>query len=326
MDNVLDDLIRRADLDELVRHVDATCSARDWEHVLRIRNQARQAVNTGRQLWPIATLANFRLALWAPAELAVQALDDTARTFMPGPVSEIMAQYHRWDDLVDFLAPGHDRSLLAYERSLRGDVIDHDEPTLLDIPCALQEWEPHYALASYSDDGIACDSPDIPNANTSISVTNAERIDDPDTVHAFRRLVEPWTAQSNGEASVAVVEGGLDDALGALGAQHPFVDSLTASEALSWLAWAGASGGAQGKRRGAATGRSEAWWLLATFTGLVDEWPCDPDEFGEVLNDLEYYVFRDDMTPTSGWNLSLAVIDPDEGLSIAMRATDSLAS
>lgn len=27
----LDDLIRRADLDELVRFVDSTCDARDWE-------------------------------------------------------------------------------------------------------------------------------------------------------------------------------------------------------------------------------------------------------------------------------------------------------
>ena len=68
----LESLIRRADLDELVRFVDSTCHARDWELLVRIRNEARSAVSTGRQLWPIATFANYRLALWSPAEYAVR--------------------------------------------------------------------------------------------------------------------------------------------------------------------------------------------------------------------------------------------------------------
>lgn len=65
MASSLDELIQRADLDGLVRHVDDTCSSRDWDHLLRIRDDAHNAVKTGRQLWPIATLANYRLALWA---------------------------------------------------------------------------------------------------------------------------------------------------------------------------------------------------------------------------------------------------------------------
>ena len=83
----LDALVSRADLDGLVRHVDATCAAREWDHLVRVRDRSRAAVDTGRQLWPIATLANYRLALWAPAELAVRALDDTARTCMPAKVA-----------------------------------------------------------------------------------------------------------------------------------------------------------------------------------------------------------------------------------------------
>lgn len=318
----LEQLIRRADLDELVRHVDSTCSARDWDHLLRIRNEARNAVNTGRQLWPIATLANYRLALGAPPELALRALDDTARTFMPGPVSEIIAQYHRWEDLDEHVAFGHDRSLIAYERALRGDDISDDEPAVLDIPFENQPWEPHYVGASYSDDGIDAPAPQLPTPHDHVEGITATPIDDPDTLVAFRRLVESWTAQSNGEATIVVVEGELAHAIGALGLTEAQVARLSLPMALSWLTWAGASGGAHGKRRGTATGRSDAWWFLATFTGLVDEWPVDPDEFGEVLGELEYYAFRDDNSPTSGWDLSLIIVDPEEGLSVALRATD----
>ena len=322
MNDELDQLIRRADLDELVRHVDATCSARDWDHLVDIRDQARSAVSTGRQLWPIATLANYRLALWAPAEQAVRALDDTARTFMPGPVSEILAVYHRWDDLEEHLADGHDRSLVAHERALRGDTIEHHETSVLDLPFETQPWEPHYELASYNDDGVDFPAPELPTARESISTSAASPIDDPDTTTAFRRLVEAWTSQSNGSASIAVVEGGLEEALGALGINKARIASVSPQEALSLLAWAGASGGAHGKRRGTATGRSDAWWFVATFTGLAEGWPCDSDELGDVIESLQYYVFETDSSRNSGWNLELVICDPDEGLSVALRAHD----
>ena len=59
-DDDLDALIHRADLDGLVRMIDDRCSSRDWAGLLRLRDRARHAVETGRQLWPAATLA-FRL-------------------------------------------------------------------------------------------------------------------------------------------------------------------------------------------------------------------------------------------------------------------------
>jgi hypothetical protein len=319
----LDDLIRRADLDELIRHVDATCDARDWDHLVRIRNEARAAVSTGRQLWPIATLANYRLALWAPADIAVRALDDTARTFMPGPVSEIISVHHTWADLEPHLAPGHDRSLIAYERSLRGCFVEPSEPALLDIPIAVQMWEPTYAVAMYTDDGPDDPFPEPVNLSDYLDAEPADVADDPESVHAFRRLVEPWTAQSNGTAHAVVVEGGIGGALHALGLSQARTAALTAGEALVWLTWAGASGGAHGKRRGTATGRSEAWWFLATFSGLADHWPCEPDELGDVLESLEYTVFENEKAPTRGWGLHLLIEDPDEGLSIALSASDT---
>ena len=322
MNSELDSLIRRADLDELVRFVDSTCDARDWELLVDIRNDARAAVSTGRQLWPIATLANYRLALWAPAESAVRALDDTARTFMPGPVSEIISVHHNWDELEEHLAPGHNRSLIAHERALRGDMIDESENSVLDIPMAPQFWEPPYVLADYNDDGVDFPAPDLPPCRDNVQAIDATPIDDPDSIRAFRRLVEPWTAQSNGHAEAVVVEGSVAEALGALGISDARTTPISAHDALEWLAWAGASGGAHGKRRGAATGRSEAWWLLATFIGLADEWPCEPEELGEVINSLEFTAFTHDKAPTVGWGLHLIIEDPEEGLSIAMTATD----
>lgn len=323
MADALESLVNRADLDGLVRHVDATCSARDWDHLLDIRNSSRAAVSTGRQLWPIATLANYRLALWSPAEFAVRALDDTARTFMPGPVSEIISVFHTWEELDEHLADGHDRSLVAHERALRGDFINEHEQSVLDIPFEVQPWEPQYELASYNDNGVDFPAPDIVLDYTHAKTVSSTPIDDPETNDAFRRLVEPWTAQSNGSASIAIVEGGVEEALGALALKNVRTAPITAQDALAWLSWAGASGGAHGKRRGTATGRSDAWWFLATFTGLSDDWPCDATELGEVLASLAYYTFQHDHTPTGGWNISLVIADPEEGLAVALEAFDN---
>ncbi|MGA1363022.1 MAG: hypothetical protein ACO36A_08880, partial [Ilumatobacteraceae bacterium] len=311
----LDSLVQRADLDGLVRHVDATCASREWAHLLRVRDRARAAVDTGRQLWPIATLANHRLALWAPAELAVQALDDSARTFMPGPVSEILAVHHGWDETEPHLAPGHDRSLFAHERSLRGDTVPPDEPSLIDVPFTLQDWEPRYEPAAYDDDGVDAPSPLLPTPDSRLEPRGGQPIDDPETVTAFRVLVEPWTAQSNGSASCTVAEGGLPEALHAAGAGGCDVVRIDHRTGLAVLAWAGASGGAHGRRRGLATGRSNAWWFLAVLTGLHDTWPCDPDELGDVTGQLEWWLWQPHGQPRPGWNVNLVLVDGDEGLS-----------
>lgn len=323
MASSLDELIQRADLDGLVRHVDDTCAARDWDHVLRIRNDARAAVKTGRQLWPIATLANYRLALWAPAELAVHALDDTARTFMPGPVSEILAIHHSWNDLAPHLDYDHDRSLVAYERALRGDAIASHEHRALEIPFATAAWEPTYQLASYNDNGVVDDAPSLQLSWSSLHPQPAQTLND-DTTSAFTRMMEPWTAHSNGTARAVVVEGGLEDALGALQLDDVRVAHMSTDQALTWLTWAASSGGAHGKRRGVATGRSEALWLLATFAALADEWPESFDELGDVLNDVQFYAFTATSHDATGWWLQLAVVDHDEGVSAAFIARDHM--
>lgn len=318
----LNSLVQRADLDGLVRHVDATCASRDWPHLLRVRDRARAAVDTGRQLWPIATLANHRLALWAPAALAVRALDDTARTFMPGPVSEILAVHHGWEETEPHLPHGHDRSLFAHERSLRGDPVPPDEPSLIDVPFAPQDWEPRYLPAVYTDDGVDAPPPGLPRLDTRLEPGSSAPIDDPETVTAFRMLVEPWTAQSNGRASCTVSEGGLPEALHAAGAGVCDVARIDHRTGLAMLAWAGASGGAHGRRRGLATARSNTWWFLAVLTGLHEGWPCDPDELGDVTEQLEWWVWRPHGHTDTGWNVRLVLVDGDEGLSCALDAHD----
>lgn len=324
----LEQLVQRADLDGLVRHVDDTCAARDWDHLVEIRNQSRAAVNTGRQLWPIATLANFRLALWAPAHFAVRALDDTARTFMPGPVAEILAVHHSWEEMSPFLDPGHDRGIFAYERALRGDIIDDDEPEILDIPIARQPWEPLYRSATYNDSGVVDTAPHHTSLGPALTYRGiaATPIDDIDTIDAFRHMMDPWTAQSNGVARIAVVEGGVEEVLGAIG----LVDNPTTLHAVSHLdawemmTWAASSGGAHGKRRGTATGRSDVWWMFANFVGIAEPWPANPDECGDIAQSCDYFVFTHDKTPTDGWGLHLIIIDSHEGRSVALDAHDRL--
>lgn len=319
----LEELIQRADLDGLVRHVDNACATRDWDHVLRIRNEARAAVATGRQLWPIATLANFRLALWAPAHLAVRALDDTARTFMPGPVSEILAVHHTWSDLEPHLEHGHDRSLVAYERSLRGDVVGTSEPAVLDIPFALAPWEPRYATAGYDDDGVVDEMPSFRfDWQPAQGVGGAEILRD-DTSQVFARMMSPWTSQSEGSARAVVVEGGVAEAMGGLGVVDARIAPLSPDEGLTWLAWAASSGGAHGKRRGGATGRSEALWMLSVFTGLDDDWPESFDELGSVVGGLEFWAFSSVDHPANEWWLQMLIVDEEEGLTLGLMARDA---
>lgn len=323
-DGGLDGLIRRADLDDLVRHVDATCAARAWDHLVRVRDGARAAVETGRQLWPIATLANHRLALWAPAGFAVRALDDTARTFMPGPVSEILAVHHTWEDLAPHLPPGHDRSLVAHERALRGDRIPDAEKSVLDMPFVLQPWEPAYVPAGYGDDGVDAPAPSLPRPHGTVhrSAHGPVVLDDDDTDTAFRLLMEPWTSQSNGTARCAVVEGGTTEAL-SLVDDTVRVAIVTPAEALSLLAWAGASGGAHGRRRGLATGRSNAWWFLASFAGITGARPFTPDELGAVVSSLRCAVFAGaEDAPDADWSVRLVLEDPHEGVTCLLVADD----
>ena len=325
-DDDVDELIHRADLDALVRMIDDRTASRDWDGLLRVRDRARAAVDTGRQLWPAATLAEFRLALLGPPEHVAVVLDEAdglSGRFAIGPLTEVAAQHHSWAELAPHLGRGPRAAFVAHERAIRGEDVDGaDLVPVLDIPTRLATWEPIYPVATYHDSDAEFPAPDLPDAWEPVEGSpGAEWLED-DTELAVRHLVEPWTTASNGRVDVCCVAGGVSEALGALGVRQARTAALTAGEALAWIAWSGASGGAHGRRRGAAAGRYGAWWLLAALGDLLDEWPVTPSVLGEVAEELDWYRW-DAFEPAHGWQLRLVVEDPADTVAWAISAVDA---
>jgi resuscitation-promoting factor RpfA len=322
-DEALDRLIAAADLDGLIRLVDARCATADWAGLLHIRDRSRWAVTTGRQLWPAATMAEYRLALLAPTEWAARVLDEETGRFSIGPLTEVVAQSHTWESLSRLVTLDPRAAFVAHERAIRGEVIDtEDLPDVLNLPYELEPWEPQYPVATYAPDGATFDAPELPTEFVDVDLSPGVIVQDDDVTLAVRQLVEPWTAQSNGKADIVCVEGTAAEAVGALGLLHARIASMTAQNALQWLAWAGASGGAFGRRRGAAQGRFGAWWVVAALGGALDEWPLTPHAVGDLVEELQWYWW-DAHEPPQGWELQLAVALPSEGLAWAISARDA---
>jgi hypothetical protein len=326
-DQTLDGLIAATDLDGLVRLVDGRCGGRDWDGLLRLRDRCAAATReTGRQLWPAATLAEYRLALLAPPEWASRVLDGEAGRFTIGPLSEVAASTHTWADLSPHLAPLPVALYVAHERAIRGEPIAPGSitslPPVLDIPAALQPWEPEYPLSTYTDAGAEHPAPATTGELVDVAPEPGHPVDDADVELAVRQLVEPWTSASNGRAEVSCVEGDHRAAIAALGVRSARVAEVPTREALAWIAWAGASGGAHGRRRGIASGRYAMWWLLAALGDLHDAWPPSNAAIEQLLSDLRWYRW-DAREPAGGWRLQLAVEDTAERIAWAINATDA---
>ncbi|MEM1335462.1 MAG: hypothetical protein AAGG08_18595 [Actinomycetota bacterium] len=330
-DERLDELIHRADLDGLVRMIDDRCAVRDWAGLLRVRDRSRRAVDTGRQLWPAATLAEYRLALLAPGPFVAAVLDESdglSGRFTIGPLTEVAAQSHTWADLAPHLDRGPRAAFVAHERLLRGDelpvALGAELPAVLDLPLSMAPWEPAAPLASYSENGAEFPRPPLPDDWDDVPMpvapaASAEVLDDDDVDLAVRQLVEPWIAASNGRIETVCVAGTTADAIAALGVRRARRCRLTSEQALAWIAWAGASGGAHGRRRGAAAGRFGMWWLLGAI-GQFDDFPPRPGELVELLDELRWWRW-DAHEPEVGWQLQLAIED-DDGTAWAVVARD----
>jgi len=323
-------LIDRSDLDGLVRTVDDLCSSRDWSSLLQLRNSCRLATASGKQLWPASTLAEYRLALLAPAHIAAKVLEEGSGRFTLGPLTEVIAQNHQWSDLQHELPPSPIASFVAHECALRGQHIENSADVFdaLETPLELQSWEPAYELAVYRDNSAEFPSPELPPTSTSHVATAAAsseiaNIQDNAVVDAVHQLVGAWTTSSNGTLQVCAARGNETHALASLGISSATLRALQPTHALALLAWAGASGGAFGRRRGAATGRDSAWWLLGALSGRADQWPLKNDEIGDVLHSLTWWWFDADQSPT-GWQLQLVMVDEQRGLSWAINARDSV--
>ena len=320
--------VAAGDLDELLRLVDRLCDDGDWDGLLDLRDRARRAFHeTGRQLWPAASHAEYRLALQAPGPAAAAVLVEGAGRFALGPLPEVAASTHTWADLAGELAPGPWAAEVAGERVLRGEDLTEDERAVRaggDLPLVKAAWEPAYLLATYTPYEVELPGPPpMPLAPVATEGTG-EPVEDPEVEDALRAVVEPWVVASNGAVALCTVYGGAEDAVAALGHREVAWLDVGAADALLRLAWAGASGGAHGRRRGAAAGRFSAWWALAALADLTGgnrDWPPPIDELGEAAASLRWAVWAPP-GPRLGWSLHLAVEDPDDGLAWAIAATD----
>jgi hypothetical protein len=323
-DDDLAELVEIGDLDELLRATDRLCDAREWSSLVELRDRCRKAVDRGKQLWPAANHVEYRLALEAPGEYAARMLTDVAGLFGLGPLAEVAAARHDWADLAPYVPATPTAAMCAHERVLRGEdltALSLDGPDPLEVPRVLCDWEPAYPLAEYRSHDASFPSPPPLPGGTEIEIDpTAERIAHSGVARTLRDLVHPWTA--DGDATTAAVRGDVRGAIGALDGPEVRLVEVGLAEAIAWLGWAGASGGAHGRRRGAAAGRLDAWMVLAELVGLGDVWPLDPVDLGVRCGGLRWYLWDAVGIGPTGWVLRVAVEDPERGLAFALRAHD----
>ena len=309
--------IEHTDTDELLRVVDGLCENGEWDQLVELKRRCREAVERGKQLWGVEEHIRYRLTLEAPGPWAGAAVSEGVARFTPGPLPEVAASTKTWADLKEYLDVGPWRTVTAAERVVRGET---DTDPIADLPNYLVDWEPLYPLATYKPDKVEAPSPPPPTVTDIELPTDISSIDDPQSEGALFDLISPWVTESNGRCETSIVEGSARHAIRGLGLGQARVGLMSSDEALAWMAWAGASGGAHGRRRGAAAGRYGAWWAVATLCDL--DWPPDPLAMGAALQSLDFHWF-DDGSPGTGWELRLAIEDTATGLAWAISAVDA---
>jgi hypothetical protein len=324
--SALDDAVRVGDLDDLLRLVDRCCDQRDWESLAVLHDACARAHESGRQLWPAASHAAYRLALDAPAPFAASVLVDGEGHFAAGPLAEVAAQSHSWHDLAPHVAPSAIAVLTAHERVVRGEDLraaPPSGPAVLELPWRLASWEPAYAVAEYEPDRAAFPAPDAPTSSP-LELPSAPPTEPTDDVAAaLRETTGAWATESDGRTDVVVVRGAAASAIAALGPRAARAVQVSGAEALAHVAWAGASGGAHGRRRGAAAGRFAAWWLAGALADALDDWPpADDTRIRDAIARCRWFLW-DAGEPATGWRLQLAIEDPDSGRAWAIAATDA---
>ena len=324
-DAAVTDAIEAGDMNALLRIVDAYAAARRWDELLDVADLCEQAVERGKQLWPIAAHIDYRIALEAPGDRAAEMLESELGRFTLGPLSEVAASTHTWSELAPHIDSPVAAAYVAQERVIRGEDLRGDDrahPEVLEMPPVLEAWEPTYPPATYRSNVVEVAEPWTPKQPLRpVDPEHGEELDEPDMTAALIDLVQPWTTESNGAARAVVVDGGAVAAVSKLAFDTIRVGKLAPDEAVQRMMWAAASGGAHGRRRGAALGRSLAWHTAASLADL--EWPVSGDELGAALGELSWFRW-DEGAEEEGWVLRLAVEDPVDGWAAAIAATDLL--
>lgn len=330
-----EDLVEAGDLDALTKRIESLCSDGAWALVVDIRDRCRAALSRGKQLWPAAAYADYRVALDAPAMTAVSVLDSPAERFALGPFAEVLASRHRFEEMAAHLGRGPSQYGVAHERVVRGEDLRAYKSGLGDqdpfgLPLVLAPWEPAYTVPTYEPARLLAPTPPLPTFGQSVEKERQPQVrrltSESESENALRELVSVWLSQSNGRSEVVSVEGSAADAVAALGCRHYRLGPLTASRAIDWMAWAAASGGAHGRRRGMAAGRHSALWALLELAGVAE-----PDlvvseavleELAEALPEFRFYAW-DDGAPATGWSLRIAIEDTSDGVAWALNAADA---
>lgn len=308
------------ELEELLREIDRLAAHRDWDGLLALRDRARAAHERGKQHWPAAAHAEYRLALEAPGSYAGSVIVEGAGRFALGPLAEVAASTHAWADLGPHIPPSPLVAITAHERVVRGEDLTGDQRVdrlVLPLPLALEPWEPAYPVATYEPDKADFEMPSLPAlAPTDLPLPPHESTTDSDEALALRTVVATWLTDSNGQTEAVAVEGSAFTAIAALDVRGARIAPITLADAMALMAWAGASGGAEGRRRGMAWGRFLAWECAAALAGVDIE-----DDVGAAADELRWFVW-DAGAADTGWSLRLAVEDSDAGSAWALAASD----
>jgi len=343
----LAELVEAADLNALLRAVDGLCEDRDWGRLVDLADMCEEALERGKQLWPIADHIDYRLALEAPGDYAGSVLGTDPSRFVLGPLTEVAASSHTWHALADHLESDVVAAYVAQECVVRREKLGGDDrahPEVLELPVELLRFEPTYCLAKYHKQSVEVTEPWDPlEPMAPVQSRPTDELDEPELTEALLELVTPWLTESNGVAKAVVVEGDAVAAASSLSADEFRIGLLTTKEALQRMAWAASSGGAHGRRRGAALGRFTSLYTGALMTDL--SWPPDFDELEEGLEQLNFYRWEEDSPPvetvadaqsdrpadestggssSGGWLLRLAIEDPEQGWAAAISAADLL--
>ena len=324
MSDRVSELIEAADMNALLRVVDGLCSTQSWEELIDLADRCEAALERGKQLWPIAAHIDYRIALEAPGEYAADVLESPLGRFALGPLTEVAASTHTWAELSPYVEADHAAAFVAQERVLRGEDLTGEpraHPEVLELPLRLMDFEPHYALATYRSNVVEIADPWDPRPLQGVEPSPGRELDEDDLVHALLELVTPWTTESNGAARAVVVEGEAVEAISCIAFDELRMGPIEGADALKLMAWAAASGGAHGRRRGSALGRSLAWHTSVVLGDLP--WPLDPAHLAAEIARLNWYRW-DEASAEEGWALRLAVEDPDNGWAAAIGATDVL--
>jgi hypothetical protein len=320
----LQDLIEGSDLAGLTRYVDGVCASREWDRLTVVVDRCNEAVERGKQVWAIAQYAEYRMALDAPGEMAGSVMSDGRGRFALGPLWEVAASTHTWDDLSQHVTVPTVRAMIAHERSIRGESVGPEsiDPRVLEIPVEIQSWEPAYPVADYQSDRATFPDDIFDLPMKWIDLPEAiERDDDDGVTHSLLELVGPWWEDSLGHAETVTVDGSIEEGIRALGPHRVRATDVDLSTALEAMVWAGASGGAHGRRRGTPRGRAAAWWVILEILGY-DDVPDDLEQLGQEAAELRW-VLWDPGDRVGGWNLHIGIEDPTDGIAWVLSAVDA---